>query len=94
MPGKLFEYLAVRRPILAVVPPDATATTILHQTGAGVAGPADDVDALADLLEERYRAWREDRPFAPDLAEVRRYDRSVLAGLLAEVFDPVAITGS
>ncbi len=53
--GKVFEYLAVGRPILAVVPPDGAAAALIEETGAGVVVPPDDVDAirraLADLHE-------------------------------------------
>ena len=45
--GKIFEYLAAERPILAVVPPDGAAAELVRDTGAGVVVPSDDVDALA-----------------------------------------------
>src|SRR4030095_5231553 len=41
--GKVFEYLAAERPILAVVPPDGAAAALLRETGAGVGGAPDDV---------------------------------------------------
>ena len=51
--GKVFEYLAAERPILAVVPPDGAAAELLRETGAGVVVAPDDIDgmraALADL---------------------------------------------
>ena len=34
--GKIFEYLAAERPILAVVPPDGAAADLLRETGAGI----------------------------------------------------------
>ena len=34
--GKVFEYIAVGRPILAVVPPDGAAAELIRETGAGV----------------------------------------------------------
>ena len=34
--GKVFEYVAVGRPILAVVPPDGAAAELIRETGAGV----------------------------------------------------------
>src|SRR5262249_53816655 len=53
--GKVFEYLAVGRPILAVVPPDGAAAALIEEAGAGVVVPPEDVDAipraLADLHE-------------------------------------------
>ena len=42
--GKVFEYLAAERPILAVVPPDGAAADLIRETGAGVVAAPDDVD--------------------------------------------------
>jgi glycosyltransferase involved in cell wall biosynthesis len=52
--GKVFEYLAVGRPILAAVPPDGEAAELIRGTGAGVVAPPDDVGALRAALEELY----------------------------------------
>ena len=47
--GKLYEYLAAARPIL-VLGDRTEAARIMHETGAGLAVPADDVGAVADAL--------------------------------------------
>ena len=44
--GKIFEYLAAERPILAVVPPDGAAADLLRETGAGTVVAPDDVGAI------------------------------------------------
>ena len=56
--GKVFEYLAAERPILAAVPPDGAAAKLLEETGAGVVAPPDDVPALRAALEDLYVRWR------------------------------------
>src|SRR6266550_2405265 len=56
--GKIFEYLAAERPILAVVPPDGAAAKLVRDTGAGVVVPSDDVDALREALLDLHRRWR------------------------------------
>ena len=50
--GKVFEYLAAGRPILAVVPPDGAAADLIRETGAGVVAAPDDVDAIRSALVE------------------------------------------
>jgi glycosyltransferase involved in cell wall biosynthesis len=57
--GKVFEYLAVGRPILAVVPPDGAAAQLIRETGAGVVAPPDDVAAIGGALEELHARWRD-----------------------------------
>jgi glycosyltransferase involved in cell wall biosynthesis len=48
--GKVFEYLASCRPVLAAVPPDGAAADLIRETGAGVVAAPDDVDALREAL--------------------------------------------
>ena len=55
--GKVFEYLAAERPILAVVPPDGAAAKLIEETSAGVVAPPDDVDAIAAALVELHGRW-------------------------------------
>ncbi len=56
--GKIFEYLAAERPILAAVPPDGAAAELVRDTGAGVVVPSDDVGALREALLDLHRRWR------------------------------------
>jgi glycosyltransferase involved in cell wall biosynthesis len=58
--GKVFEYVAVGRPILAAVPPDGAAAELIRETGAGVVVPPDDPAAIRAALEGLHARWRED----------------------------------
>jgi glycosyltransferase involved in cell wall biosynthesis len=85
--GKVFEYLAAERPILAAVPPDGAAAELLRESGVGVVVAPDDVQAmqgaLADL-ESRYRAGSLDGTRLP--VELReRLSRHARAEDLAEL---------
>lgn len=50
--GKVFEYLAAGRPILAVVPPDGAAAQLIRETGAGVVVAPDDIGGIGEALQE------------------------------------------
>jgi glycosyltransferase involved in cell wall biosynthesis len=50
--GKVFEYLAAGRPILAVVPPDGAAAGLVRELDAGVVVAPDDVDGIRAALEQ------------------------------------------
>ena len=56
--GKVFEYLASCRPMLAAVPPDGAAADLIRATGAGVVAAPDDVDALREALVGLDRRFR------------------------------------
>jgi glycosyltransferase involved in cell wall biosynthesis len=71
--GKIFEYLAAERPILAAVPPDGAAAQLVREADAGVVVPPDDVDAIAEALSGLIKRWRagalDGTPLRPDLRE-------------------------
>jgi glycosyltransferase involved in cell wall biosynthesis len=56
--GKVFEYLAAQRPILAAVPPDGAAAALLRDTGAGPVVASDDVAGMTAALRELHGRWR------------------------------------
>jgi glycosyltransferase involved in cell wall biosynthesis len=89
--GKVFEYLAAERPILAVVPPEGAAAALIRETGAGVVAAPDDPEAIGEALRSLHDRWRagslDGTPLTPELR--RRLDRRTrvreLADLLQEL---------
>ena len=55
--GKIFEYLAAERPILAAVPRDGKAAELIEATKSGNVVQADDPDALAAELGRMFEQW-------------------------------------
>lgn len=90
--GKLFEYLAAERPVLALVPPEGIAADLLRSTGFARIADPDEVGAIRAQLEDLVEAWRAgalgDRPLPADLRE--RLDRRTRASEMADVFRSVA----
>jgi glycosyltransferase involved in cell wall biosynthesis len=68
--GKVFEYLAAERPILALVPPDGAAAELIRNANAGVVVAPDDVDGIAAALKDLHARWRagglEEAPLAEE----------------------------
>jgi glycosyltransferase involved in cell wall biosynthesis len=56
--GKIFEYLAAERPILAAVPTDGAAAKLVRETGAGVVVGPDDEDGIREALRGLHARWR------------------------------------
>jgi glycosyltransferase involved in cell wall biosynthesis len=56
--GKIFEYLAAERPILAAVPPDGIAAQLVRRAEAGVVVPPDDVAAISAAIAGLRARWR------------------------------------
>jgi glycosyltransferase involved in cell wall biosynthesis len=70
--GKVFEYLAAERPILAAVPPDGAAAELIRETGAGVVAPPDDPAALREALAGLVGRWRDGALDGPPLSPEQR----------------------
>ncbi len=90
--GKIYEYLAAERPILAVVPPDGAAARLVRDTGSGTVVPPDDVEAMREALLELHRRWREGSLDGTPLSEDwrRRLARGARVEELADVLRSVA----
>lgn len=57
--GKVFEYLAAGRPILAVVPPDGAAADLVREAGAGPVVAPDDVEGMRAALETMHALYED-----------------------------------
>jgi glycosyltransferase involved in cell wall biosynthesis len=90
VPGKLYEYLAARRPVLFVGPPEGAAASIVRATGAGRVTTHDEAAILA-ALGDLHRSWSEKGAgWSLDEAAVRRFDRRHQATQLAKILRGVA----
>ena len=85
--GKLYEYLASGRPVLALGPVGADADQLLRRTGGGALFDRADAHGLAESLREQYAEWAQGRPRAGASAEAlvplsRREQAGHLASLV------------
>jgi glycosyltransferase involved in cell wall biosynthesis len=90
--GKVFEYLAAERPIIAAVPPDGEAARLIREIGFGIVSAPDDVGTLRAAVEALHARWAAGKLDAPVLsADAReRLDRRARAEELAELLWKVA----
>ena len=87
--GKIFEYLAAERPILAAVPPDGVAAQMVREAGAGVVVPPDDVESISAALDGLVKRWKagalDGAPLEPALKE--RLSRKTRTRELADLLE-------
>jgi glycosyltransferase involved in cell wall biosynthesis len=89
--GKLFEYIAARRPILAAVPPGGVAAALVREVGAGEVVDPDDVAGISAALEalcDRKPAGLPDVDIEAAVGD--RLSRRARAGEMAAVLRGVA----
>lgn len=84
--GKLFEYLASRKPILGIGPPDGDAAQIISETGQGRMVDYRDKNSIKEALQNCMKR-AEEQPAGPPEPSILRYSRKNLAGELARHLD-------
>lgn len=89
--GKVFEYLATGRPILANIPAKGAAASLIRDTGAGLVSDFNDVGETKKNLKLLYDAWLGGRDIlSPRKDVIAKYERRALTGELAKAFENAA----
>ena len=88
--GKLFEYLAARRPIVGLTPAGSDDEWFLNRSGAGVNLGLDDPDRLESGLFAFWKDWRAGTLDATvDEAWLRQFHRREQTQKLARLLDEI-----
>jgi glycosyltransferase involved in cell wall biosynthesis len=87
--GKIFEYIAAKRPILATIQ-ECNASELIRSENLGIVVPPDDVDAIKNAIYDMYKKYKNDHlKIAGKMDMIKRFDRRELTRQLAEVFDEI-----
>jgi glycosyltransferase involved in cell wall biosynthesis len=84
-PGKLYEYIGARKPILALLPDGFLRQTV--EEAGGTVVPPTDVPAIKAALADFFDRFEKHALPTPDEEVVRKYDRKVLTGNLVKLFE-------
>ena len=84
-PGKLYEYLGTRKPILACVPNGFLKQTI-EDSGIGFLVAPGDSEAMAQMLSKMYHLYETNMFPEPDEIFLQQFDREKLTSELSRIF--------
>ena len=89
LPGKLFEYLAARRPILGIGQKDGAMAQVIASASAGITADWEEADVLRRFVTQ---AWQDFRAggVPPCGGEIGRYARRALTRELAALLNEMA----
>jgi len=84
-PGKIFEYLASRRPVLGIGQSEGAASRLLDSTGAGKMFEWEDGSASCAWLMEKWAGWKAGESDKNDSGSIESYSRRELTKKLCEI---------
>lgn len=86
--GKLMEYINTGKPILATIPAQGAAASLIAETQTGFVADCSDVETTAKHFHTMVENWLQGRQlFQPDLQKIAQYERRELTKKLAEIFN-------
>jgi len=86
--GKLFEYLASQRPILAIAPENGAAANVIRSLKAGIIVSQNNIQLIKDTILKLYEQWKQDK-LIRITGDISKYDRRILTQRLAQIFETI-----
>ncbi|NWN91785.1 glycosyltransferase [Marinobacter adhaerens] len=88
VPGKVFESLALEKPVLGLMWPDCEAAALLMKAGVGLIHSVEDVKGIECTLNKLWESWRNGREIVrPDTAYINSFSTRQLPYKVRRVFD-------
>lgn len=87
--GKLFEYLASSKPILAIGP-SGNASVILSESERGIMMAYDNYGYMKQQILSHYKGWLENTSFTKNTDKINQFSRKKLTELLAKQLDSIS----
>lgn len=82
--GKLFDYLATNKPILAICDPNDVIAELLAETNAGFTADVTDVEDIKNKILQCYSLWKNKHVLPRKWDKIRQYTRRNQVGILLE----------
>ncbi len=89
LPGKLFEYLASRRPILGIGQTDGAMAGIVRDTGSGTVCDWDEEGKMSEWISQAWERFASDS-LADNTSDISCYTRRNLTARLALLLDSIS----
>lgn len=87
--GKLFEYLALKRPILCIGPENGDCARILDDTNAGKVASFDDKNKMKNILKNYYEKYKK-KELLTESKNLHKYSRKTLTRDIAELLNTIS----
>ena len=89
LPGKLFEYLGARRPILGIGQTDGAMARVVADAGAGTTAGWEDKEAMKTFIDAAWEAFLKGEPMQGG-SNIEKYSRRETAKAMAALLDKIS----
>ncbi len=83
--GKLFEYLASLKPILALIDKNDVAAELINSCNAGYIADNDNLTEIKEQILLAYNDWKNNKEYKPNLKIIKKYHRKEQAKKMEEL---------
>ena len=87
--GKLFEYLAALKPIIALVDEEDVAAELIREANAGYISDNANIEKIEIILEEAYGEWKEERKREFNIDLIKKHHRKEQVKRLEKVIEEI-----
>lgn len=88
VPGKVYEYVGVKRPIIAIAPVKSAIAELMQETKSGLVAHQKEIDKIAKIFYDYYLNWKnKGSEFEPDEKAVNNYERRESTKTLSELLN-------
>jgi hypothetical protein len=88
VPGKVYEYIGVKKPILAIAPHGSAIEELMIETESGRIAHQSEIEKIAEIIEFYYLNWNNsDTNYNPKIDKINKYERRESAKMLAHLLD-------
>jgi glycosyltransferase involved in cell wall biosynthesis len=86
--GKLFEYLALKRPIFCIGPEKGACADIISKTMSGNTVDFDNKERMAEVMREFYKKYKNNELYVPAKG-IQKYSRKTLTAKIGRILDSI-----
>lgn len=89
VPGKVYEYIGMRKPIIAIAPIPSAIADLMEETQSGIAAHQSEIQKISEIIKNYYNYWKykQDKYYNPNELAIAQYERKNAAQKLSEILN-------
>lgn len=89
--GKLFDYLSVKKPVIALVDKLDVAARLINELNAGFVADFNNIEEIESAIYSAYRLWKENKKIGSDDEKIKLLHRKYQVKKLEKLIDKILL---